>query len=211
MATFAEIFIWMSTLEPLSCNREIKSTMFEDKAFLDDIRLGNKDAYNKMFIHFYSALCEYASQFVSDDDAEELVQDMMLHVWENREYLTVEKSFKSYLFVSIKNRCYNAIRDRQTRERIHHDLYEKLKDQVDDPDYYLLNELAVNIEKAIESLPESYCETFKMSRFGEIPNADIAKKLGISIKTVEYRITQSIKILRIKLKDYLPLLFFLLG
>jgi len=185
--------------------------MLEEQALLDDIRQGNKSAYNRMFLHFYAPLCEYASQYVSDADAEELVQDMMLHVWENRQYLIVEKSLKSYLFVSVKNRCYNAIRDRRSRERIHNYLYEKLKDRIEAPDYYMFNELAINLEKAIEELPEGYRETFKMSRFGEMPNASIAIQLGVSVKTVEYRITQSLKILRMKLKDYLPLLIILFG
>ena len=184
--------------------------MFDDQVILDAICQGNKDAFNRMFVHYYSPLCEYASQFVSDDDAEELVQDMMLYIWENRAYLAIEKSLKSYLFVSIKNRCYNAIRDSRAKERIHHFLYEQLKDRIEEPDYYLYNDLAINIEKAIEELPDGYRETFKMSRFGEMSNANIAKRQGISVKTVEYRITQSLKILRVKLKDYLPLLTFLL-
>jgi RNA polymerase sigma-70 factor (ECF subfamily) len=186
------------------------NNMLEDLTLLEEIRQGNKETYNRMFVHFYSPLCEYASQFVSDSDAEELVQDMMLYVWENRKSLVIEKSLKSYLFVSVKNRCYNSIRDGKLRERIHHFLYEKLKDQIDDTDYYMLNEMADNLEKAIEELPEGYRETFKMSRFGEMSNAAIAKQLDVSVKTVEYRITQSLKILRIKLKDYLPLLMFLL-
>ena len=184
--------------------------MLEESLF-DDIQQDNKDAYNRMFVHFYAPLCEYASQFVSDTDAEELVQDLMLYVWENRKYIVIEKSLKSYLFVSIKNRCYNAIRDRKARERIHKTLYANLENRIDDPDYYLFNELAVNIEKAINELPENYRETFKLSRFGELTNAAIAKQLGIAVKTVEYRITQSLKILRIKLKDYLPLVTFLFG
>jgi RNA polymerase sigma-70 factor (ECF subfamily) len=183
--------------------------MFEEQILLREIRQGNKDAFNRMFLHFYSPLCEYASQFVSDNDAEELVQDMMLYVWESREYLVVEKSLKSYLFVSLKNRCYNALRNRKLREQIHHHIYEKLKDKLDEPDYYIFNELAINLERAIEALPESYRETFKMSRFGEMSNAAIANELGISIKTVEYRITQSLKILRVQLKDYLVVLAFL--
>ena len=183
--------------------------MLEEQTLIDEIRQGSKDAYNQMFVQYYSPLCEYASQFVSDVDAEELVQEMMMYVWENRKYLAVEKSLKSYLFVSLKNRCFNAIRDRRSKERIHHLLYEKLKDQIEEPDYYMLNELALNIEKAIGELPEAYRETFKMSRFGEMSNATIAKQLGVSVKTVEYRITQSLKILRVKLKDYLPMLAFL--
>jgi len=182
-----------------------------EHVLLEEIRQGDKEAFNRMFLQFYSPLCEYALQYVSDMDAEELVQEMMLYVWENRACLVVEKSLKSYLFVSIKNRCYNAIRDRKLRERVHNNLYEKLKDQIEDPDYYIFNELAVNIDKAVNELPENYRETFKMSRFGEMTNAAIAEQLGVSVKTVEYRITQSLKILRIKLKDYLPLLTFLFG
>ena len=185
--------------------------MLDDHILFEKIQQGDKDAYNQMFVYYYSPLCEYASQFVSDADAEEIVQDMMLFVWENRQYLIVEKSLKSYLFISVKNRCYNAIRDRRLRERIHHFLYEKMKDQLDDTDYYMLNELAINIEKAIEELPEVFRETFKMSRFGEMSNAAIAKQLNVSVKTVEYRITQSLKILRVKLKDYLPLLTLIFG
>ena len=180
--------------------------MLEEQALLDEIRQGDKNAFNRMFLYFYSPLCEYASQFVSDADAEEIVQDMMLYVWENRKYLAVETSLKSYLFVSVKNRCFNAMRDRKARERIHNYLYEKLKDQIEAPDYYMLNELAIHLEKAVDELSEGYRETFRMSRFGEMSNATIAKMLDVSVKTVEYRITQSLKILRIKLKDYLPLL-----
>lgn len=179
--------------------------------FWTEIRQGNIVAYDQMFIRYYSPLCEYASQFVSDADAEELVQDMMLHLWENREFITIEKSLKSYLFASVRNRCYNAIRNGKSREKIHNRLYEKMKDSIETPDYYIANELAVNLEKVIEELPELYRDTFKLSRFGEMSNAAIAEQLGVSVKTVEYRITQSLKIMRVKLKDYLPLLIIFLA
>ncbi len=181
----------------------------DDQVLLSRIQQGDRDAYKQMFITFYSPLCEYASHYISDSDSEELVQDLMLHIWETREYLSVEKSLKSYLFISVRNRCYNAIRNHQSKQRIHSFLYEKLKDQFEDPDYYLVNELATRLEKAIEELPDNYRETFKMSRFGELPNARIAEKLGVSVKTVEYRITQSLRIIRIKFKDYLPFILFL--
>ncbi|WP_280745355.1 MULTISPECIES: RNA polymerase sigma-70 factor [unclassified Parabacteroides] len=181
-----------------------------DKALLNRIQQGDTDAYNQMFGLFYSPLCEYASQYISDADAEELVQDLMVYVWENRKHLVVEKSLKSYLFVSVKNRCYNVSRNKQSRINIHSYLYDKLKDQFEDPDYYMIDEITTSIAKAIEELPESYRETFKMSRFDEMPNSEIANHLNVSVKTVEYRITQSLKILRVKLKDYFPLFLFLL-
>jgi RNA polymerase sigma-70 factor (ECF subfamily) len=67
----------------------------------------------------------------------------------------------------------------------------------------MIDQLAVMVSKAIDELPESYREVFVRSRFGISTNVQIAEELGISVKTVEYRITQILKILRIKLKDYL--------
>lgn len=176
----------------------------------DRIRRGDIEAFNSMFVHYYSPLCEYASQYIPDTDAEELVQGMMLYLWENREWINVEKSLRTYLFSSVKNRCFNAIRNGRTRKKIHGYIYERLKDQVENPDYYIFEELSRNIEKAIESLPENYRETFRMSRYGEMSNAEIASKLGVSVKTIEYRMTQSLKILRKELKDYFPIILFLI-
>lgn len=175
------------------------------------LQQGDKNAYKQLFMKYYSPLCEYASQYISDADSEELVQELMLFLWETRENLVIETSLKSYLFISTKHRCLNAIKKNQYHERIHNLLSEKIKDQFEDPDYYFISELTENIRIAIESLPETYRETFTLSRFGEKTNTQIAEELGLSIKTVEYRISQSLKILRIKLKDYLPLLINILG
>ena len=191
--------------------RKDEEGAMDDSTLIEQIQLGSKDAFKQMFIKFYSPLCEYASQYVSDEDAEELIQELMLFIWENRNSLFVEISLKSYLFMAVKHRCLNAIRKNLYHERIQTQIYEKIKDQFEDPDYYFVNELTENIQKAIENLPETYRETFAMSRFGEKTNVQIAEKLGISVKTVEYRISQALKILRFKLKDYLPLLINILG
>lgn len=185
--------------------------MPDDTSLLKLLQQGDRCAYKQMFIKYYSPLCEYASQYISDEESEELVQDLMLFIWETKEHLVIETSLKSYLFISTKHRCLNAIKKNLYHERIHNKIYEKLKDQFEDPDYYFVNDLVKNIHKAIKELPETYRETFTLSRFGELTNSQIALKQGVSIKTVEYRISQSLKILRVKLKDYLPLLSFLFG
>ncbi|WP_080905575.1 RNA polymerase sigma-70 factor [Parabacteroides sp. Marseille-P3160] len=181
-----------------------------DEELIKQIQNDDIAAYKQLFIKYYSPLCEYASQFITDMETEELVQDLMLFVWENRKQLMITQSVKSYLFTSIKFRCLNAIRDKQYHSQVHSIIYEKLKDQFDDPDYYLANELAENIEKAIEQLPETYKETFLLSRWSDQTNAQIASQLSVSVKTVEYRISQSLKILRKRLKDYLPFFLFFL-
>ena len=185
--------------------------MIDDVSLVVSLQKGDENAYRQLFVKYYSPLCEYASQYISDDDSEELVQELMLFIWEARENLVIETSLKSYLFISTKHRCLNAIRKNQYHERIHNQIYEKIKDQFEDPDYYFVNELTEHIRKAIENLPDTYRETFILSRFGERTNMQIAERLGISIKTVEYRISQALKILRHRLKDYLPLLINILG
>ncbi len=178
----------------------------DDFLLLQGIQAGDSEAYKEMFYKFYSPLCEFASQYLSDSDAEELVQDLMLYIWESRTELMIESSLKSYLFVAVKNRSFNAIRNQQYKKKVHSVLYEKLKEQFEDPDYYMIDELATRIQNAIRELPDSYRETFELSRFGDMTNAQIAVTLSVSIKTVEYRISQSLKILRLKLKDYIALL-----
>lgn len=182
-----------------------------DILLVKQLQEGNSEAYKQMFIKYYSPLCEYISQYVTDEDAEELVQDLMLFIWENRKNIIITQSLKSYLFIAVKHRCLNAIQKNLYHKKVHTLLYEKLKEQFEDPDYYFVNELTENINNAIKELPDTYRDTFTLSRFGEQTNVQIAEQLGVSVKTVEYRISQSLKILRVKLKDYLPLLSFLFG
>lgn len=185
-------------------------TDMDDQTLYLQLQESERQAYKQLFLKYYSSLCEYASQFIRDEDAEELVQDLMMYIWESREYLVIQESLKSYLFTATKHRCLNAIKKKLYHKQVHSLLYERLKDQFENPDYYMLNELSENIQKAISELPENYRDTFELSRFGEMTNAQIATYQNISIKTVEYRITQALKILRIKLKDYLSLVAFLL-
>ena len=77
--------------------RKDEEGAMDDSTLIEQIQLGSKDAFKQMFIKFYSPLCEYASQYVSDEDAEELIQELMLFIWENRNSLFVEISLKSYL------------------------------------------------------------------------------------------------------------------
>lgn len=188
------IFVWFSKMEK----------DMEDRLLVESLRLRNKDGFRLLFMRYYSPLCEYASQYISDRDAEELVQDFMLYLWENQDvWEVIETSLKSYLFVAVRNRCVNAIKKSRYHQRVRSLLYERMKDICENPDYYLANELALLIEKAVEELPESYRVVFLKSRFGALTNVKIAEELGVSVKTVEYRITQSLKLLRVALREYL--------
>ena len=72
-----------------------------------------------------------------------------------------------------------------------------------------MNELSERLHEAIRQLPDSYREAFLMHRFKDMTYKEIADELGVSVQTVNYRISQALKILCVELKDYLPLLLFL--
>ena len=140
-----------------------------------------------------------------EDESEDLVQRLMIYIWEERENICVENSLKTYLFRAVKNRCLNLIRDRKTHSKVHSIIHEELIECFEDPDYYsIISELSEKIDEAISSLPDNYRETFELSRFGDTTNKKLAEMLSVSEKTIEYRISQSLKIMRIKLRNYLP-------
>jgi RNA polymerase sigma-70 factor (ECF subfamily) len=174
----------------------------DDPIFLIKLQEGDSFAFKQLFIEYYSPLCEYASRFISDTLAEELVQELMVDIWENHKCLFIEHSLKSYLFTAVHHRCLNVIKKEQYHKQVEDSIYKGAGEPFDDPDYYLVDELAEQIRKAIEQLPDTHRYTFMLSRFEHLTNVQIAKKLGVSIKTVEYRISQALKILHTLLKDY---------
>ncbi len=123
---------------------------YSDPQLLRELGTGNEQAFRQLFHTYYSPLCEYASQYVSDKDPEEVVQELMVYIWERHEFITIVGSIKSYLFAATKNRCINELRKNRFKQVKHGYIYEKIKDYLQNPDNYaLLDELSKNIEKAV--------------------------------------------------------------
>ena len=174
------------------------------------LQKGDKGAFDTLFLKYYPALCAYGNQYVEIEDAEEVVQDVMLWVWENKEKHMMEVSFRQYLFRAVKNKCLNLISKNMVRRKVNNILHEEMQESFGNPDFYIVEELSRKIEDAIGKLPDSYRIAFEMSRFQNKTYKEIAAQLDVSTKTVDYRIQQALKILRAELKDYLPLLMLLL-
>lgn len=181
----------------------------EDVKLFELLQNGDEKAFDTIFLKYYPGLCAYARQFVSLTDAEEVVQDVMIWFWENRNMVILESSLRNYLFKSIKNRCITLINRNELRRRIINIVHKDLESIYDEPDFYIVKELTDKIESALKELPETYRESFELNRFHQMSYKEIAARLNLSPKTIDYRIQQALKILRVKLKDYLPLLLFL--
>lgn len=183
-----------------------KNQCTDDTYLLSAIRMADKNAYAFLFRRYYPMLCAYGNKFVDLEDAEEIVQDVMLWLWENRSTYSIEGSLSQYLFKAVYYRAINKIASRQAQYRIETLFYEQMQEMLQDTDFYQIEELTKRIKDAVEALPASYRESFVMHRFEQMSYKEIAEKLGVSHKTIDYRIQQALKLLRIELKDYLPII-----
>ena len=178
----------------------------ESNFLLSAIQRGDQKAFDALVRRYYPAMCAYGHRFVDLEDAEEIVQDSLLWIWENRENLFIETSLSSYLFKMIYRKALNKLAHIDATQRADTRFYEEMQEMLQDTDLYQVEELTQRIKDAIATLPESYREAFVMHRFRDMSYKEIAEILGVSPKTVDYRIQQALKQLRVDLKDYLPLL-----
>lgn len=179
----------------------------EDKHLLSAMQEGDKDAFNTLFRRYYPMLCAYCHRFVDLEDAEEIVQDIMLWLWENRNIQIINTSLSQYLFKATYHRAINKITKDEVKHRADTLFYKEMQEMLEDTDFYVIEELNKRIKTAISNLPLSYREAFTMHRFQNMSYKEIATALNVSPKTVDYRIQQALKLLRAELKDYLPLLY----
>jgi len=170
----------------------------------------NKEAFDKLYSLFFAPLCIFARRYISDSVAiEDCVQDVFLKIWKDRKNIHISSSARSYLLTAVRNHCLNIIEKKKT-EQTYEQYVLNTYDSYTSEDLYSVEELEKMIEDAINKLPEKYRIVFRMSRFEQMTYKEIAEKQNISIKTVELYIHKSLIMLSVSLKDYLPLLFFLL-
>lgn len=183
---------------------------------VEQLKLGNEDAYQYIYDHHYALLCHVANGYVKEQFlAETIVGDTIFHVWEIRETLEISVSIRSYLLRAVRNRCINYLNsEREKREIAFSALMpdEITDDKIILPDSHPLGtllerELEEEIYKAIEKLPDECRRVFDKSRFEGKSYEQISQDLGISINTVKYHIKNALASLQKNLSKYLIILF----
>jgi RNA polymerase sigma-70 factor (family 1) len=177
------------------------------------ISKGDKAAFEQVFRLHYQALCRYALPLIKDlDEAEEVVQHVFFNIWNKRAELQVSSSLKSYLYRAVHNDCLNKLKHGRIRTMYAED-YKKTHDGsfADASATLQAKELGRHIHEALDALPEQCGQVFRLSRFEQLKYSEIAERLGISVKTVENHMGKALKLMRERLKDYLPALLWLLG
>jgi RNA polymerase sigma-70 factor (ECF subfamily) len=158
-------------------------------------------------------MIRFAREYVPvEEDAENIVQDIFVMLWEKREVLEIKVSLAPWLFTLVKNRCLDFLRHETAGKEFAKE-YEAKRIALEQLDYAFSSdeELEEILATAINSLPERCRKIFIKSRVEGKKYKEIAAELEISINTVENQMSIALKKLRISLKDYLPLLIFFLN
>lgn len=165
----------------------------------------DRRTFENTFRDHHAACLAFAVHYTGDvHEAEEVVQQVFLRLWEKRETIDVVGAMKSYLFAAIRNTAISNWRKetvRQEKEQVAGGL-RAADGQAQSPAW----ELERMYQQALEVLPDRCREVFILSRQQQLKYAEIAEVMNISVKTVENQMGKALKIMHKELKEYLHVL-----
>jgi RNA polymerase sigma-70 factor (family 1) len=175
--------------------------------------------FGSFYIQWFSRAKHFAQEYVvSEEDAENIVQDIFIALYERRDLLNENLNVVAYLFTSIKNACLDFLKKKIQEKEVYQQMQDemsmtmKLKlDSLDALNVNFPNEKSIEdlLHEALDKLPERCRLIFVMNKLEGKKQNDIAKELNVSINTVESQMAIAHKKLREELKNCLPLLLFL--
>lgn len=162
--------------------------------------------FEQVFKSNFKSLHAYAFTIIKDDImAEELVQNVFCRLWEKKAKLDIQTSLAAYLYRSVYHESLNYLKHLKVRSAYNSYAQTRGHNNADHAEKkLLLADLEQKLNMALAELPEQCRTIFQMSRFEELKYQEIADRLGLSIKTIENQMGKALKLLRLKLVDFLP-------
>ncbi|WP_430965413.1 RNA polymerase sigma-70 factor [Spongiimicrobium sp. 2-473A-2-J] len=184
-----------------------------NKLLLAEFKKGNKKAFRKLFELFWEPMYVNAKSIVLDEAiAKDIVQDIWLNLWQKREHREI-KNFEAYIFRSVNNGCFKYLRDNKlsaSQLQVIESL--ELTSPSDAESQHNLDQTRFIIEKSLTGLSPRCQQIFRLSRMEAASNEEIARRLGISKRSVENQMSIALKSIRQNLRlaqSSLTSLFFL--
>ena len=174
-----------------------------DNGLIAQLRSGNKIAFKMLFEKYGPRLYQFSLKYLRDkEDAEDVLNEVFLKIWENRHSLKTNTSFQSYLFTI----AYNNIRQRflkKGREEKYIQAFaeENLIDSCNGEDQIDYMQIVQKINKAIDLLPARRKEIFNLSYKEELKNHEIADRLDLSEQFVKNQLSIARKYIISKIKE----------
>jgi RNA polymerase sigma-70 factor (ECF subfamily) len=170
----------------------------KERILITLVKAGNSYAFERLYYSYNKKLYNFAFNITKNkEDAEGLVQDVFMKIWETRSEINPELSFGGYIFRIAKNMLYNQIK-KEVNKKIYAQYLLKCPEDVVVPVEQEINYLELNqeIERLITTLPEKRRTVFLLSRNAGLTYREIAEKLNISVNTVNTQISKSLEQIR---------------
>ncbi len=166
---------------------------------LELLKKGDKQGLKEIFDLLYTPLCLFSQKIVGGIDiAEDIVQDVFISFWENRNYLKVKSNLSSYLYKTVRNRSLNYVRDNKIKTTEWIDEYENIYSDITDKND-LKEELLNKIEAAVNELPPGSRKVFKSIVMDGLSYKAAAEHHKISINTIKSQLKRATRMLSEKL------------
>ena len=161
----------------------------------------SKKEFKKVFLDHYEPLCNYANNTLNNmANAEDVVQEVFLHLWESRSTISIPERMDQYLFKAVKNKMFEFVRARKSYEKHKQASIETKLSEGNISDISNIYMKLEQINSSLRHLPPKCRNVFVMHKFNGLTYGEIAEVEKISVKTVENHMLKAIKILRSKLK-----------
>lgn len=180
-----------------------------------------KTSFTEIYAIYFPRMLRFARTYVVDkEDAENIVQDIFIYLWENRSLLENIHSPQAFLFTLVKRRSIDFLRKKlqaaytegSIEEIENHEFQYKLYSlEALDEARFSDEEIERLLHNAIDRLPERCRRIFIESKLNNKKYQEIADEMGVSVQTVKNQVMIAVHKLREELKDCLPLLLFLIG
>jgi len=188
-----------------------KTIINENECQYNAIRKGDLKAFESFYLKYQPRLFVYGVGILNnEDEVMDLVQEAFISFWENREHILSDYSVIAYLYKIFHSKCLKYLRMNSVVTEFSN--LSELKVQEIEISYYnhednLLNSIYMHdledlYDKTIQKLPEQCREIFMLNKQEEMRSAEIASKLGLSVRTVENQIYRAIRIVREEMKEY---------
>ena len=174
----------------------------------------DKQALEELFNYYYPRLYQFSKSFLKlEDGIDDILQEVFVKIWKNRANIKSSETFSPFIFTMTRNLLLNELRRRLSKQKIKDEIFKlSVSDEPHSSEKLEYGELKETVDRIIDNLPEKQREVFLLSRYENLSHKEIAEKLNISTKTVEYHISQSTSTIRNKLKQFglISLLYFYL-
>jgi len=175
-----------------------------DDILVEALRNGNKKAFEEIFNRYWYDLLKIAcARTKSREEGEEIVQDIFASLWKNRNTALIS-NLSYYLFSAVRKQVISNVRSKIVHQKYwdHYSQFLQQDSLVTDEDveFAALDEA---VENALRQLPEKPQAVFRLNRLQGYSISEISKNLNIPKRTIEYYLTQSLRQLRLHLKDYI--------